>query len=579
VPLAEVTEDIRRQPRTGNPDLGAWQSEPVREPNFTIDSATAKKFGTHEIVLTGRGNVANPFDTAVTVTFTPPSGPTNAVTVDAFYDGGNTWHARVYVTEVGHWEWISASATDPLLDRRSGTFVAAGSNLLGLLRKHRTNPRAWMTDDGRWFANISDTGYRLFHAQAAPLWQEFIRDSAAKGITCMRAASLGGWGGTPNARVDDNNTWVWNDPWAGGTAADYMRFDLAKFQNTDSRLVWIFDHYPELYLQFILFSFKGYGSEGTGNHWASLPESVRARTMRYFIARWSAFPNLFWLIVNDMHCDEKFPKNRAFVHEVGKFFASHDPWKHLISTGPNRGAGFPFTSPEDLKWCSYIYIEDAHAVGADQIQRYHFDQVPLHVWMGEDYYEQDHGHYEDPRFFFRWLFWSWQLSGGSANYCGRWGPIHPYSLTGNPDWPWQGIDGKTTYTGEQLAGLDSIPFLASYFRERNLDLGSFQPKDDRVNDLDGRKGRLRPKLMERSKKEFLVYHPNALADGKAARVDASRAARMRIDLRDSPGIFQVEWFRAYDGGTARRDTVEGGAEREFVAPWKGQDVVLRLLAL
>ena len=63
-----------------------------------------------------------------------------------------------------------------------------------------------------------------------------------------------------------------------------------------------------MYLQFILFSFKGYGSEGTGNHWASLPENVRAKTMRYLIARWAAFPNLFWLIVNDMHCDEKFPK-------------------------------------------------------------------------------------------------------------------------------------------------------------------------------------------------------------------------------------------------------------------------------
>ncbi|HWI56623.1 MAG TPA: hypothetical protein VNZ22_05320, partial [Bacillota bacterium] len=331
-----------------------------------------------------------------------------------------------------------------------------------------------------------------------------------------------------------------------------------------------------MYLQFILFSFKGYGSEGTGNHWASLPEPVRARTMRYLIARWSAFPNLFWLIVNDMHCDEKFPRNQAFVREVGNFFAAHDPWHHLISTGPNRRAGFPFTTPEDLKWCSYIHIEDANAVGADQLEQYHLDQVPLHVWMAEDYYEQDHGHYEDPRFFFRWLFWSWLLSGGSANYCGRWGPIDPYSLTGHRDRPWQGIDGKTTYTGEQLVGLDSVPYLARYLRDRKLDLGLFRPNDSRVNDGDGRTGRLRPKLMERGQSEFLVYHPNALADGKAARVDKSKTARMRIDLRDAPGTFQVEWFRADDGVSATGNTMEGGAQRECVAPWQGQDVVLRL---
>ena len=32
VPLSEVTEDIRGQPRTGNPDLGAWQSADQRSP-------------------------------------------------------------------------------------------------------------------------------------------------------------------------------------------------------------------------------------------------------------------------------------------------------------------------------------------------------------------------------------------------------------------------------------------------------------------------------------------------------------------------------------------------------------------
>jgi len=130
-------------------------------------------------------------------------------------------------------------------------FGAQESPLRGLLRQHCSNPRAWMTDDGQWFVNLSDTGYRLFRAKDAPLWREFVRDAAGKGITCMRAASLGGWGGTSGARVDDNKTWVWNDPWAGGAKPDYARFDLAKFQNTDERLIWILDHYPEMYLQFI----------------------------------------------------------------------------------------------------------------------------------------------------------------------------------------------------------------------------------------------------------------------------------------------------------------------------------------
>ena len=88
-------------------------SSPARGDNFTQGTAAAQKFGTHEIVLTGDGSVSNPFTTVATVTFTPPSGSANAKTVDAFYDGGNTWRARAYVTEIGTWQWKSSSATDP----------------------------------------------------------------------------------------------------------------------------------------------------------------------------------------------------------------------------------------------------------------------------------------------------------------------------------------------------------------------------------------------------------------------------------------------------------------------------------
>jgi hypothetical protein len=346
-----------------------------------------------------------------------------------------------------------------------------------------------------------------------------------------------------------------------------------------------------MYLQFILFSFKDYGTDATGKWWSLLPQAVRESTMRYMIARWAAFPNLFWLIVNDMHCDERFPNNRVFAREVGNFFAVNDPWKHLISTGPNRRAGFPFSSEDDLKWCSYIFIEDANAVGADEIGEFGFERIPLHIWMGEDYYEHDYGRYQDARFFFRWLFWSWLLSGGSANYGGRWGVIHPYSLTGRPDFNWTGAGG-IDYSGEQLTGLDSVPYIWPYFRDREIDLAYFAPDDTLVADLDGRTGNARPKLMHRAGQEFIVYHPNASEDGlppelpvrerrrqqgRPWTVDHAKSARMRVDMTAAPGMFQVEWYRAYDGVAQSGGTVEGGRRREFTAPWQGYDVVLRLL--
>jgi hypothetical protein len=93
---------------------------PASGANFTKDVQIAKKFGTHEIVLNGTGLALNPFDTIASVTFTPPSGPAKDVTVRAFYDGGNTWRARVYVNEAGIWVWKSSSLADPELNGKSG---------------------------------------------------------------------------------------------------------------------------------------------------------------------------------------------------------------------------------------------------------------------------------------------------------------------------------------------------------------------------------------------------------------------------------------------------------------------------
>ena len=157
-------------------------------------SGGSLKFGVYEISLTGDGSVSNPFDMVAMVTFTPPSGQANAKTVYAFYDGDNTWRARVYVSEIGAWRWSSISAMDKGLDAKTGVFQAVNSKLRGRLLPHPKNPQHWITEDGRWFLNINDTAYFLLSQKdqngnsiSNEDFAAYVRDAVDHGITSFRA--------------------------------------------------------------------------------------------------------------------------------------------------------------------------------------------------------------------------------------------------------------------------------------------------------------------------------------------------------------------------------------------------------
>ena len=284
-------------------NASAWGERP-RSPEDVVRGRTTyeetdrvqivKKFGVYEVTLHGDGAVDNPFDTVATVIFTPPSGQANAKTVYAFYDGGNTWRARVYVSEPGVWKWASACKTDKGLDGRRGTFTAQDSNLRGRLLIHPRNSRQWMTEDGRWFLNLNDTAYFLLcthDAGGKPIpfedFTAYVRDAVAKGITSLRSFAVCGPKGF---QANDTEMWA-NDVFAD---AGFTRFRLDRFQGIDRRLQWLLDNYPEVYVQFILFP-RGSSWKADETFWKSLSDTQKERLLRWMLARYAAYPQIFWL--------------------------------------------------------------------------------------------------------------------------------------------------------------------------------------------------------------------------------------------------------------------------------------------
>jgi hypothetical protein len=198
--------------------------------NFSTGTHMAARFGVHEIVLTGKGSVSNPFDTLVTVRFTPPSGAANARTVWAFYDGENAWQARAYLSETGEWTWSSNCESDAGLHGKSGTFRCEPSQLRGRLLIHPKNPRQWMTEDGRWFLNVVDTAYFLLSSRdergdriPEEDFHAYVRDAVDHGITAFMAY------GVPGPKSwDEEGSWTENY----FADASYSTFRLEHFRGS-----------------------------------------------------------------------------------------------------------------------------------------------------------------------------------------------------------------------------------------------------------------------------------------------------------------------------------------------------------
>jgi hypothetical protein len=304
-----------------------------------------------------------------------------------------------------------------------------------------------------------------------------------------------------------------------------------------------------------------------------LSATQRERLLRNLVARFAAYPQLLWLITNDAHYGPKFPNNNALARTVGDYLQKHDPWQHPRSTGHARRIPF-FFGNED--WATYIHIEHAHDLGAQQYGQYHDFAKP--AFLGEDRYEQDHGPRLDPTHMQYWqrrLFWAWLLSGGSANYGGRWWVVHPYSETGQRATAFHKRPGVTF--AAPLTGLDSVRAIRDYFDVRAIDLGAFEPDQTLVEDAAGGTDAAAPRLLRRGRDEILVYHPHAIRDEQQAQLNTATTARLRLDLRSLVGHFTVEWYRCEDGQSKSGGELVGGDWRELSAPWSGADVVLRLV--
>lgn len=632
--------------------------------NVTYDTGTATLYGVHEVSFT-LAPVSNPYALQKLITFTAQdgSGATVKAFYDGPSGSQDRWVARVYVNRVGAWTWsLAPGATCPA---SPCTFIAidqSEAGLHGMLRvapDSSTSAKRWYTDDGQTFLPKADTAYRLFlevpPEQISPNWPEcpanlpmassqvadqfvadYVDSVAAHGINVLRAESLGTWAYTdveigarvcdeddpkcpakPNARNGDCNA-DWNLFLSGNKNGqednlfdgppDYAQMqsltlypNLKSFRRTDRKLKLLLNQYPSIYVQIMIAPAPMYNRE-FGWYPSAIDATERGWLWQNMVARWAAFPNVFWSVSGDLNDTKSV--NIAVAREIGCYWmggsgsecqglsSANDPWRdgRPMSMGHLRNA---IDGSISKPWHSYITAYTKADISAQQLDGVTdfgdappFDYIdnPKPVYNTEDLYEgpddpssaTPHKSVKNPDYFFRRLFWSHLLSGSGATYGSypTWRMMHEYeagAYLAYPD-PTSTPSATPTPIVFTLEGLDSITFTNAILHQAQVDLASFTPADQLIlqgTPASGWKEYERAQVVSNTQ-EILAYIPHTSAPAYPVFSERQRAMEditnrtvtvNMTEYRDP--TYRVTWYEPASGMIIGTETIPGNVDGQI----------------
>lgn len=258
------------------------------------DTDTAATSGVHEILLTGDGSAADPFDTVATLELTAPSGEKRVKPIHAFHDGGDTWRARVYLNEPGAWKWLSSCARDRGLDGKTGTLLCSRPRAEdhGFVRRDSEHPYHFVHDDGTRFFLWGQTYYGLLAgARAGDQWKTAIDGTRRYGMNKVRF-------------------YVYPRAGEGAPAPPDIR-DPAYWRKLDEVVRYLGER--GMIADLILAS-KEYAFQSVERDQAYV---------RYVVARYAAFPNVAICLTNEWNYTNR---PREFWDDWGNLAFTADPW-------------------------------------------------------------------------------------------------------------------------------------------------------------------------------------------------------------------------------------------------------------
>jgi hypothetical protein len=272
--------------------------------------AQVERWGVHEIVLDGPAG-GNPFDD-VRLTGLFRCGE-RQVEVPGFYDGAGVYRIRFSPPDLGQWSWRTTSNV-AALDGRTGAFdsVAPGPGNRGPVR---------MSRDGYHFAYADGTPYRPVGTTSYS-WALQSDARCAETLATLKAAPFN----KIRMLVFPNVASVATDPFVrtGGGPKDWdpTRPDPDYFRRFEDRIMRL----GELGIEADVILFHPYDAV---RGYSAMSRADDERYLRYVVARFGAFRNVWWSMANEYDIVES--KEVADWDHLFQVLVAADPHDRLRS--------------------------------------------------------------------------------------------------------------------------------------------------------------------------------------------------------------------------------------------------------
>jgi Protein of unknown function (DUF4038)/Domain of unknown function (DUF5060)/Putative collagen-binding domain of a collagenase len=300
-------------------------------------------WGRWEAAFTATGAAAP--ETELTVELAAPSG--RALRVAGFWDGSETWRARVMPDEEGEWRYRTRSAPRVAgLDGAAGSFVCGPSVAGNRFRHHGTvsvsaDGHFLQHADGTPFFWLGDTVWNGALLSADADWERFLRDRAEKRFTAIQFVA------TP-----------WRTAYAdaeGDIAYDgkeHIAIHPRFFQRMDARIDAI-NAAGLLAVPVMLWAIAS-GGGVEHNPGRALPDDQVLRLARYMVARYGAH-HVAWILAGD---DNYSGENAERWKRIGR--AVFGDGGHAPVLLHPQGMQWPFESFREEAWLDVFGYQSGH---------------------------------------------------------------------------------------------------------------------------------------------------------------------------------------------------------------------------